>query len=202
MPTKWGRIRDSQRQKMYNWEDSLVRKHRSVMHKVLSESEARALIIKIFESHGMRVPDVHIKESRSFVGCFWNYHPKTGRSAIQLSQRGLKLSVVLHECAHGVRYKYTPKDAPEAGHGKTFVRVYMDLLVKYCKLDITELRQTAKEFNLKVAAKPEYDIVIHTRGTIPKVVPAIAAKTEETPKFRKETVQLSVGKLVWTIPTG
>lgn len=153
---KSSKVRDSQRRKMYQWESKLEAQYVGMRVK-LTPQEAQSLVTKIFTSENMRVPDVFmVKNRQGFIARYWNYDPKTGKSSIEITPRGLTLCTILHEIAHGVRYKYTDKNKPEAAHGPTFIRVYMDLLVKYAKLDITELRRTAKEAKLKVAPKPDY----------------------------------------------
>jgi hypothetical protein len=55
---------------------------------------------------------------------------------------------VLHECAHAL----AEDDAPgEGGHGPTFMRWYIDLLVRFGRCSRKKLTGTAEKAGLKIA---------------------------------------------------
>jgi hypothetical protein len=56
---------------------------------------------------------------------------------------------VLHECAHGLAYYYAGPG--EAEHGPIFVRVFLDLLVRFAGLPAETLHKSLRLDNIRVA---------------------------------------------------
>lgn len=188
--------RDSQRQKMYDWQSSHVAAKYPESTKRMTLAECTALVNEIFDAHGFSRPDIRYAHHRKMKAAhWWTENPKTGRPEIFFTNYGLNLKTTLHEVAHGLAEKYT-SDKDEPGHGPTFMRVFIDLLVQYAGLDLTDLLQTARMCRLKIAPKPKYKAYVHNYEPTP-VTHAIAA----TEKYKKKTMIVNGGKWIWTIPT-
>src|SRR5687768_11215899 len=86
------KLRDSQRQKMYNWQYGAVTPKDPKLTTRMTLAECSALVKKIFESHGLRCPDIKYVRSRATKAAhYWHENPKTGRPEILFTDAGLTL---------------------------------------------------------------------------------------------------------------
>ena len=134
--------RDNQRQKVYNWEHANIPGWPASASSppVLSLEECEALIKRICADYRASVPV--IKDGRR------NRNASAGAYIIKLPRWSRFGPVVLHEMAHVILNQKAPS---VAGHGPEFMRLYLDLLAKYAKLPLRELRSSAAKAGLQVA---------------------------------------------------
>lgn len=185
--------RDYQRKKMYSWQKRYVRPlNNGIYSQHMTQGEIRDLVSRVYADYGMDVPHLifNPRKSKSAAASYYNQHPKTWKPAIVFHPDGMTFGTTLHECAHGIKYKY-PHEG-EGGHGPMYMRMYIEIFAKYAGMERTELISTAYNSGLKIAPVPE-----SLRSSIS--YPTVSTATEP-PKFRKETHKLSIGTLTWTIP--
>lgn len=131
------RPRDSQRQKVYDWERNNV----SGFREGISLDECRKFAARVCrDSHFMA--DVTDGRGRRSA-CAYSHR-------ICLPTGCRTKAIVLHELAHCMLQQYSDYHA-YAGHGPEFVRVYMWLLQRYHKQSLRTLRATAKLCRVKYA---------------------------------------------------
>lgn len=113
------RLRDTQRQKVYNWENTtFAGKH----GETLTLNECTALVHKALRRYGIR-STVPVKDGR---GHRW---ARGGSHEIELPKWARNPVVVIHEAAHAVvDFLERRHDVQVAAHGPEFVRVYVSLL--------------------------------------------------------------------------
>jgi len=174
--------RDSRRQRLYDWERANVPGWQEgewvpVPVKRFKDATGKE---HVFHTQRCRIPDeMPLAACALLVHRVWaDYHPgwtpprvtpghlarkATGsRSRINLPRWARQVPVALHELAHGL----TPGRTHLAAHGPEFIRLYIELLVRYwtrhplCRQamqdqGITNLRQhlltTARTAGLKIA---------------------------------------------------
>lgn len=149
------RAHDSQRAKVYNWERAHVPGWQPArwcrIDDELSLEDCTALVIQIWKDYhpGQMPPRVtpgHM--ARRATGC---------RERINLPCWARQMPVVLHETAHSLQPMVQRKDAADdpmggrlvsvAWHGPEFVRLYIELLVRYhrpCRGQRVELLRSAR----------------------------------------------------------
>ena len=133
-------MRDSQRQKVYDWEAALAIDPREMSPKAISE-----LANKVREDYG-RSPLKRIIFSRSWAVGSWG--GTSGRMRIGRSHRNLQ--VVLHEIAHTII-------SAEPAHGPAFARFVAELYERYAGVPMSVSRKAATEHRVrwsKAAATP------------------------------------------------
>lgn len=131
-------VRDTQRQKAYDWE----RKHLALGRAPnLTLSECEELIAKVCERYG--VPKPRLKDGR---GCTY---ARGGEHAITLPLWSRSLVVTLHEVAHTITLRRHPT---VAWHGPEWLRVFCDLLETFAGFSRTHLITTIRESKLRVAS--------------------------------------------------
>lgn len=131
------RFRDSQRSKLYAWEDAAMPHEGSPL---MTIEECQALVNKVWRKYKFATgecPTVQAPKRRRGNGC---YRPHLN---VIILPKWTRMSwYVLHETAHaiGARGEY---------HGPNFCRTYADLL---CKFDgWTAVISNMRAFGLKVA---------------------------------------------------
>ena len=136
-------LRDSQRAKVYDWETIHV--HSRIRDRVTFKN-AQHLIDHVWQGEGLARPpqakELHVNSGAEASAC---------RMTVCISKEdGIRSSVLLHELAHSMT---SLPDGRSAQHGPRFVGMFIDLLVKYARMDRNLLEGTAKackvEFNYK-----------------------------------------------------
>ena len=131
-------IRDSQRQKVYDWEGT----HVPGSSVLIPLADCEALIARVCADYNLHSPPV--RDGRGTRAA------RGGSEFINLPRWSRSVPIVLHETAHAIligkygSYRYAP-------HGPEFMRLYLDLLAKYAKLPARELRASATAVGLKIA---------------------------------------------------
>jgi len=138
--------RDKQRKRVYDWERAAVWgawwQPPTAQQDGLPLAICARLVRRVFKDHGFPPPAVKDgRGRRSACG---------SRYLIRLPRWARQVEVVLHEVAHGLTDHYAPE---EAGHGRTFVGIYIYLLDRYAKRNATQLLSTAREAGLEVNAQ-------------------------------------------------
>lgn len=134
---------DFQKSKCYAWQQQVVFSQDKF---VLTLDQAQQLVDFVWANQGRANPP-RVETTKSKRWCYGN------RTKIRLNQHGFYTCVVLHELAHSLDFALDEKLLwKHHGHGPNFMKIYINLLVKYMKLDLITLLHTAKQFGLKVAA--------------------------------------------------
>lgn len=128
------KTRDSQRAKVYSWENRLF-----WTHEELSFDECLALVSRVRIDYG--APMLRVLDGRARTSAC--YAPD--RNAIVLPRQQRKTFVVLHELAHSLA------GITVAWHGPEFMRIYLDLLERYLGKSMKDLRASCKVAHIKVA---------------------------------------------------
>ena len=102
-----------------------------------SLDECEALVREVRTAYGK--PMVHVNDGRRRTSAAWNSYQRT----IKLPRAMRSRWVVLHETAHSL----CPEDV---WHGPEFVRIYIDLLARYCGVPASEARALATKMRVKV----------------------------------------------------
>ena len=155
--------RDAQRSKVYRWERLAIDKWPVGVTQppALTLAECQALVNRIWRNHSPRFP-----EGRVWAGKIMYNAPKVrhsrgtwawgGLNWIKLPPWARDPRVVCHEVGHALVYGDR--------HGPTYVRVYIELLARYCGADRTELAASAKEAGVKVAPWATTKRALRLRG--------------------------------------
>lgn len=129
-------VRDTQRQKLYNWESGLPDSDE------LSLDECETLAHAAYDVYGV-VSKPRIKDGR---GTTW---ARGSMSTINLPKWARTKRTVLHESAHGIVQRTVRSDV--AVHGAEFVAIYIELLERFKIGHGPDLRRSARAVHLKVA---------------------------------------------------
>ena len=144
-------IKDFQRSRVYRWEHDQVFPHDPHL---LSIEDCRALVDIVYRWHegplslrpGWAPPSVTDGRGRR--------HACGSREVIKLPRWARTRPLVLHECAHGLAADK---------HGPEFVRVYVDLLVRFMGLDRAALVASVEMAGIKIAGRRRADLGVPTR---------------------------------------
>lgn len=139
------RLRDTQRSKLYDWED---REFNTLGTKLVTDSpqmelsEIRKLLTKVARDYGLTrwKPDVTDGRGRR-KACYspsWN--------EIKLPRWSRRRYIVLHEIAHWIEYVAFPGRC--AWHGREFVGIFMELLRRYHGADLAQMTASANAARL------------------------------------------------------
>lgn len=137
------RDRDNQRKRVYDWERAHVPGHDDGMDATtrMPLEECRALVESVAADYNLTPPVVKDgRGRRNAIG---------GQTTISLPLWARCVPIVLHEVAHTILLQKGQYGA--AYHGPDFMRVFLDLLEKYAKLPLRELRSSAAKAGLRVA---------------------------------------------------
>ena len=135
-------MRDSQRSKVYAWEDPWIQAHRSISK--LEESECVEIIRFMHEQHG-GTGTVDIK----FSNCSGSSYTPWG-NRFSIGSNGRNKAVLLHEVAHYLcAVEECRYNLDWAGHGPQFVGMLMLLNEKYLNLSLDDQIARAKRRNVQ-----------------------------------------------------
>ena len=139
--------RDAQRSRVYAWEDAMVAPRDP---SVIAFGAAQGMVDAIWSEMGLRHP------------------PRVERLPAQAKRRmadadRLRIRLpaatpswlLLHELAHAMS---TAQDGASDGHGPAFVGLYVQLLVRYLRLDAGMVRDSLQAAGIRVqhAARPVF----------------------------------------------
>jgi len=133
-------MRDTQRKKVYTWENHTLCIYD---YPTIEMRSVKTLVKKISKRYGIITPDVgHGQGARR---AFYDHSHK-----VVFPRWARSVPVVCHEMAHaivnGVYFKGS------AGHGREFVRVYIDLLHWAKVAEDAALVRTARDYGLDFCA--------------------------------------------------
>lgn len=138
------RPRDSQRQRVYDWEMEYVWSQESTKSwlthtPLLSMDECRALVTRVWNDHDISLPVPKVKSGigRDASGC---------KERIILPEHDRFPEIVLHETTHAILDAWQIFDA---WHGCSFMVLYIELLVRYANCDYNHLKKTARDCKIK-----------------------------------------------------
>ena len=136
-------IADPHVQRVYEWEDSWPGWDKN--H--ITFADCRALVYHACDAYKVPRPVIVQHPQRSFS---WSM-PTRNRISIQGGEHrmsgGRNVATVMHEAAHHIAW-YLYKDRIQ-DHGRTFFRIYLDLLVRAKVAPEIALKATAKAHGLK-----------------------------------------------------
>lgn len=132
------KARDSQRSKVYAWERAHVPDFDGKQSYKLTLRQCEIMINRVWADYRPTETPPRVADGR---GCS---NAKGGRWRITLPRWARTVPIVLHELAHPL----TRSDLP--AHGPEFVRLFIDLLVRYNEGDKAELLRTARAARVKV----------------------------------------------------
>jgi hypothetical protein len=141
------RPRDSQRGQVYAWEDrTVVPGDRSV----IARSAAQAMVDAISAELGLRHPPRVEPLPRQATATV----ASANRLLVQLPEQTPSFCL-LHELSHALS---TTQDGQSDGHGQIFLGLYVQLLVRYLRLDRAALLDSLRDAGLRVSpeARPVF----------------------------------------------
>lgn len=141
-------VRDSQRQKVYDWEAE-IGLFEYVQEPFMDKEECFTLVQFIWEN----------VVGKKDCPIFMSYKPKRSRGTCRYLSNGYiniimndnttKREQLVHEVAHALLYHFTDYSLL-AGHGPEWLGVYIFLLSRYCDLNMGELLKSAYSHSLKI----------------------------------------------------
>lgn len=156
------RPRDSQKSKLYNWENKIG----IFKTKKISIDDAISTMQMLWESFGFSCNQPTIKCGR---GGFTSY--SRGSFLIVLQPRHHSLGVLAHELAHSIISICNIRDRKMkfASHGAEFVRVYIQILTFICSdYSSRSLVMDARKSRVKVAPKIFFNKILDVNSEIRK----------------------------------
>ena len=137
--------RDRQRARLYTWEDAVVAPHDQSL---IPFSSAQGMVDAIWREMGLRYPPGVERLPRQATA----RQADATRLTLRLPDEAPSW-ILLHELAHAMTSTH---DGTSDGHGPLFVGLYVDLLVRYLRLDRIVLLQSLEkaEITIDPAARP------------------------------------------------
>jgi hypothetical protein len=142
--------RDSQRSKVYWWESKCVSE--GIFGPKATEgmelAQCKELAREVFQAYTLSFR-LEVKDGRrrsSACGTMYD---------IRLPRWSRKRYIVLHEVAHSfvLGRVNTLADGRDPGHGKMFMRVYLNLLEAFAEVNERDARKMARDMRIKIAPK-------------------------------------------------
>jgi len=132
-------VRDSQKSKCYKWENAQVIRPDE---KQIAFEKLQKIVDKVWEKEGLPnpPPQVVLLDPRNTT--LW---AEATRHEIRVTTEGLKKTVLMHEIAHSMLIS-NPR---LAHHGPRWVGVYVDLLVRHCRMKRKDLETSLMESGVK-----------------------------------------------------
>jgi len=140
-------IRDRQRQRVYDWENTVVQPQSS---RIVKFEQAQAFVDGVWLALGLRFPP-RVELMPAQAKTRW----ATGnRARLQLRDK-TPAWIILHELAHSITQEH---DKDHESHGADFVGVYIKLLEKVLNIPTIMLMYTLKEHGVRynLAAQPKF----------------------------------------------
>ena len=129
-------MRDTQRRKFYDFERAMVKRYLpSGLQDGLELRDSRTLVERICRSYNVNPPTVTQGRSDSMKAYYSLPDHK-----IVLPPWAQRDYIVVHETAHAIVYS---KNIEDPGHGKGFVRIWMDLWSRMYDIPLADLEYQA-----------------------------------------------------------
>ncbi len=141
------RVRDAQRARVYAWEDRVVA---PLAPGMVGFDAAQGMVDAIWAESGLRFPPkvarLPARATRTVA--------RADRLTVELPAE-IACWCLLHELAHAMSATH---DGAGDGHGPVFVGLYVDLLVRYLRLDRARLLESLRAAGIRVApdARPVF----------------------------------------------
>tara|TARA_R100001129_G_scaffold165907_1_gene132818 strand:+ start:54 stop:710 length:657 start_codon:yes stop_codon:yes gene_type:complete len=142
-------VRDSQRSKVYKWENEMFSNEISTKP-VWSEEQCIKFInesYKWFINGNENTPAINIKFLNGFNTQSSSYYCNDD-NLIGLQKLHTNPIVCLHELAHFIDGNHVNVDCDFAGHSEVFVSIYIKLLGKFTDFTKSQLIESLKNFNI------------------------------------------------------
>jgi hypothetical protein len=133
--------RDHQRSRVYSWENRVVAPRDPTF---FSFAAAQGMVDAIWSDMGLQYPPA----VEPLPGQATTTVASANRLSILLPERTPSWCI-LHELAHAMT---STMDGQSDGHGSQFVGVYVKLLTRYLRLDLTDLVRSLRADNIRAAA--------------------------------------------------
>lgn len=115
------RPRDSQRSRLYKWEQRLRREHRDTTPQEMSLDDCDRLIARAYRVYGLKW------SGRTVAGKSERHSATGSRFQVSLPRWARQPIVVLHEAAHGILNTLEERGDYRAPHGPEFARIMIEL---------------------------------------------------------------------------
>lgn len=166
---RFGRAVDSQRSKVYRWEQNLIR---SEFQRITDNNEVRRYVRQVAEFHNIRVPAVRFSTRAKRTA---HYNPMKHEIMLQANNDGWSrnLAVILHEMSHAVicEKEVSFPENTTAHHGPEFVAIFISTLVKFgLNLCPNKLVDGARSKRVRVAVELVADYQMPEVGKKPTKV--------------------------------
>ena len=139
------RLRDSQRSKLYAWENrecDLLRFRGTECVPPMELREIKKLVTKVARDYGLTKRKVLVKDGRGRRNACYSHYER----AIKLPIWSRRPVVVLHELAHWITRVMSGRDY--AAHGREFTGIFMELLRRYNGEDLAAMQESANRVRL------------------------------------------------------
>ena len=140
------RLRDTQRQKVYDWENAQFNDDGSkhvADEPQMELAEIKKLVTKVARDYGLTHRKVKVADGRGRrAACY-----SSGTREVKFPRWSRRRYIVMHELAHWIEWVKHP-ELKTAAHGREFVGIYMELLRRYDNRDLDQMMQTARDARL------------------------------------------------------
>jgi hypothetical protein len=136
------RPRDIQKVAVYKWEDKCLGWQNQPM---LSQLEVKNLVHRIAKEQGIIVNKIGFKRNKN-----GGSHACSGDGQVVFHVSHMRNVIVCHEMAHLIADNVHGFEKIQ-GHGPTYMRIYVDLLVKYCGYNERDLLRSIWENGIRIA---------------------------------------------------
>lgn len=137
------RLRDSQRQKVYNWEYAVTTYEQRQPN--LTTPQIYDYIMEVSTWYGIKPPKWEWRHGKSTRSCYW-----PGEHKISLEQgRGANLHILLHELGHAI-------ERSRPAHGPLFVGTIMGLYHRYMGLSVKTMVAEANRRKVKFSTQAKF----------------------------------------------
>jgi hypothetical protein len=146
-----GRIRDSQRSKVYRWERGSRISTPDVIN-TLSINDLREFSKSICSELGLDFKECPTIRSRS--GCSSGYYLVD--NIIKLIPEHHERLTLIHELSHFLVRYWVSRDKVVAAHGQEFVGIYCYLMIRFLNKDYYDLMDSLREARIAVTMPTQY----------------------------------------------
>lgn len=129
------KVRDNQRNRVYEWEKSLINNHQNTK---MTAEQITQLIAKVCTDYNLREPGIKFKKNDRGHSC------AIGGHRVEFIASQYDIMTTLHEMAH-IYIQQNKKPLNKfAGHGPEYVNIYMNFLERYHNMNMTFMQQVAR----------------------------------------------------------
>ena len=137
-------MQDPRKEAVYTWEDEWP----GWGHNQITLTQCREIIWRACDSYKVIRPTVVEHPERSYSWSIPSLRHISLQGGEHLSRGGRNVATALHEAAHHIAWCKHGNRIQD--HGRTFLKIYIDLLVRAKVAPRTALEATAREHGLKI----------------------------------------------------